>query len=486
MFLYKNTSNTDNNELIQYNYYATKLYKNQYEKTLENGGYIKIPFVNANSISNPNFIYNPTQIKYTTKYLYIIKKSHSFPGDYDGELIIEHNPITNSDIPIYTCILLKTKKEVHEETVIDKIINQSFDPYLELRLNDFIQLNKTCLVNNYTNVFVFPAIIFINHSFLNMNNLSPILFSQYDPIDYTTISIKKIQNEMSNHTNEGFLGETITEGLQNPKKRRTRAAAKVAEQVKINAAVAFSTGNKKNEIKSDYITNDVMDCVPVNINDKEMDTIEMTPVSGSYASYKGETNYLSTVINFFVFIIIFGFSALGVPAFYEFAFVKSFRKFKTNEDYKILNMTIYFVILCLCFTLSITLFGIMNKSILMPAIGVFLTIFVIISIVIIFLLKKQDPGKYGKLFGLTDSGKFPCLTITGMFKNIKSDFFQLYGIFMCFIFSIMFPMKYKKIFDKDKKKNDKTFYFLLTLFGFFGFLFILLGYSISKTSQECG
>ena len=502
MFQYKNTLNNDNNEQIQYNYYTTKLYKNQYEKTLENGGYIKIPFVNANSISNPNFIYTPTQSKYTTKNIYIIKKAHSFPGDYDGELIIEHSPVTNSDSPIYTCILLKTKEGVDEETVIDKIMNQSFDPYLELRLNDFVQFNKTCLVNRYTNVFVFPSPILIRHSFANMNNIAPMLFSKYEQSNYTMISIKKIQNELSdnvlsdnnvaidnvNDISEGFLGETITEGLQNPKKRRrrekARAAARVAEIAKINAAVAFATGNTKNEISPSYKTNDIMDCVPVNMHDKPLETIEMTPVSGSAASYKGEASYLSTVINFFVFIIIFGVSALGVPSFYEYAFVKNFMG-RPNWESNLLKMTIYFIFLCMFFTLTITVFGIKSKSILMPAIGVFLTIFVIISSIIIMLIKKQDPTKYGGFIfnDISESNATKnLLTITNMFTNdlTKSEFWKLYGIFMVIYGGITLPIKFTKGFNKDKKKNDKLFYFLLSLFGFFGFFFILLGYTISK------
>lgn len=475
MFQYKNMVNNDN-EQIQYNYYTTKLYKNQYEKTLENGGYIKIPFVNANSISNPNFIYSPTQTKYTTKKIYIIKKTHSFPGEYDGELIIEHSPVTNSDTPIYTCILLKTKEGVDEETVIDKIMNQSFDPYLELRLNDFVQFNKTCLVNRDTNVFVFPSPILISNSFENMNNMSSILFSQYEQSNYTTIPISKIQNDTSDIT-ESFFGQTIIEGIRNKKKRRRNSKPPTPSLIK-----PYTIPNTT--VVQSY-NSDIMDCVPVNMNDKPLETIEMTPVTGSVASYKGESSFLSTVVNFFVFIIIFGFSALGVPAFYEYAFVKNFKKLASNSDSKLLRMTIYFIGLSMFFTLSFTIFGIKSKNILMPAIGVFLTIFVIISSVIIMLIKKQYPEKYGDFIfndiRESDATK-NLLTITNMFTNdlTKYDFWKLYGIFMVIYGGVTLPMKFTKGFDKDKKKNDKLFYYLLSLFGFFGIFFILLGYTISK------
>jgi hypothetical protein len=229
-----------------------------------------------------------------------------------------------------------------------------------------------------------------------------------------------------------------------------------------------------------------MDCVPVNMYDKPLETIEMTPVSGSAASYKGEASYLSTVINFFVFIIIFGISALGVPSFYEYAFVKNFKKNNQLLDSKLLTMTIYFIFLCMFFTLTITVFGISSKSILMPAIGVFLTIFVIISSIIILLLKKQDPTKYGSLnlnFNSQDISK--CLTITNMLTNdlTKPELWKLYGVIISLIVSILLPMRFKKVFDKDKKKNDKLFYYLLSTFGIFGFLFILLGYSISQNTS---
>ena len=114
-----------------------------------------------------------------------------------------------------------------------------------------------------------------------------------------------------------------------------------------------------------------------------------------------------------------------------------------------------------------------------------LTIFVIFTSVIIMLIKKQDPNKYGG-FDFSDvkhESTKNLLTITNMFTDdiAKPEFWKLYGIFM-FIYSIItLPIKYTKGFDKNKKKNDKLFYFLLYLFGFFGFFFILLGYSISKT-----
>ena len=122
----------------------------------------------------------------------------------------------------------------------------------------------------------------------------------------------------------------------------------------------------------------------------------------------------------------------------------------------------------------------------MPAIGVFLTIFVIISSIIILLLKKQSPEKYGGFnFDKVDEDEATkrLLTIKNMFTNdlTKSEFWKLYGIFMAIYCGITLPIKFTKGFDKkDKKKNDKLFYYLLSLSGFFGFFFILLGYSISN------
>jgi DNA-binding cell septation regulator SpoVG len=109
------------------NYYDCSIYLNQYERTPNNGGYIKIPFFTPENIVRPNafFISGEPTIKYISNSLQIYKKTHNINDiDYDGELVIENNQITNGDTKIYICFPLKTYPN-QKPNEIDNIIKKS-------------------------------------------------------------------------------------------------------------------------------------------------------------------------------------------------------------------------------------------------------------------------------------------------------------------------------------------------------------------------
>jgi hypothetical protein len=133
---------------LYYNYYDTSIYNNQYEKTFQNGGYIKIPFQNNKSLTEPNLIISNgnTSIKYKTENIYIFNNIHKIPLFYksskykvlppddeneepqtnsfaDGELVIEHTPLTNGTQKVYTVFLLKTSTD--SLTMVDELIMPS-------------------------------------------------------------------------------------------------------------------------------------------------------------------------------------------------------------------------------------------------------------------------------------------------------------------------------------------------------------------------
>ena len=65
-----------------FNYYETNIYKNQCEKTFQNGGYIKIPFQNNRSLTEPNLIITDenTTVTYKTENIYIFNNIHKIEG----------------------------------------------------------------------------------------------------------------------------------------------------------------------------------------------------------------------------------------------------------------------------------------------------------------------------------------------------------------------------------------------------------------------
>lgn len=107
-------------------YYDCSIYFNQYERTPNNGGFIKIPFFTPENIVRPNglFISDKPTVKYMSNSLMIHKKSHNIDGvNHDGELIIENKQITNGDSKLFVCFPLKTSNIKPNE--IDEIISKS-------------------------------------------------------------------------------------------------------------------------------------------------------------------------------------------------------------------------------------------------------------------------------------------------------------------------------------------------------------------------
>jgi hypothetical protein len=122
------TTKIANDKSISVDFLDTSIYYQQYRRTLNNGGYIDIPFSNPTNLVNPSVIYfslNPT-IKYKSTNLSIFKKSHLLKNiDYDGELVIKNVPIDKEDGPvIFVCFPLKTTSRI-EDRSIDKIIKMS-------------------------------------------------------------------------------------------------------------------------------------------------------------------------------------------------------------------------------------------------------------------------------------------------------------------------------------------------------------------------
>jgi hypothetical protein len=366
-----------------------------------------------------------------------MKKRHGFPGDHDGELIIEHTPVTNSVFSVYTCFLLKTKSGIGEETVIDKIMNKSFDPYLEVRLNDFAQLNKECLSNKEHSVFLFPSQILISNSFDQLKSDMQ-LFSPYKESEYTKILISKGESKNSDSVS----------------------------------------------VKEGYET---MDCVPVNIDNKEMATIEMVPLTGASAKYRGENQFLSTIVHFFIFVIMFVFGGMVVPGMYnqvvESICGQNAEKSCANDKLQVLlNYTGSLLFYFLLFTIGFATIGISTRNSMITGIGVLLFVFIFIAGYIVYAnenIKKMAEAKinieYMKMFAMPFQNLNVSILDTGNTKLLSGIIVVIIGILMTLFFTDSFD-------KKDKKKNRKIFGSMFGLVVIFGFCFIGLTATLNKWS----
>jgi len=157
-------NNTVTKNTINYNYEKTTFYKNQFEKTVENGGYIKIPY--ASKSNAPNILSNDLfDGQYVTKNVYIIKKIHNIKNTkFDGELVIEHTSLTNNELPLYSCFLLKTEKYNTDESNIDQFIKGTND--ISIDMNSYIRDKKAIFYKtNKENVVIFPTPISVTSVF---------------------------------------------------------------------------------------------------------------------------------------------------------------------------------------------------------------------------------------------------------------------------------------------------------------------------------
>ena len=464
MFDYLNTPSNTNSESkedqknkLVYDYYNTKIYKNQYEKSIDNGGYVKAPFVHLKGISDPHLSYLPTQSNYATKNIYIMKKRHGFPGDHDGELIIEHTPVTNSVFSVYTCFLLKTKSGIGEETVIDKIMNKSFDPYLEVRLNDFAQLNKECLSNKEHSVFLFPSQILISNTFDQLKSDMQ-LFSPYKESEYTKIFISKGESKNSD-------SESVKEGLETMGLPTSQPTGQ---------STGATTGPPTSQPTSQSNT---MDCVPINIDNKEMDTVEMMPISGANAKYRGENQFLSTIVHFFIFVIMFVFGGMVVPGMYN-KVVESIcgsESCETNNNanlQKLLNFTGSLLFYFLLFTIGFATIGISNRSSMITGFGVLFFVFIFISGYIVYAnenMKKITAAKinieYMNMISMPFQNLDKSIFEKGNTKLLLGIIIVIIGLIMTFFFTNSFD-------KKNKKKNRNIFGSMFGLVVVFGFIFI--------------
>ena len=415
---------TDN--VVNYNYNETIFYKNQFEKTIENGEYIQITYPSKSN--TPNIVSdNLFDGEYITKKLYIIKKIHKIKGiDFDGELIIEHTSITNNEKPLFSCFLLKTKNS--GTTEIDSLINSQLD--ITINMNDYITSKEAIYYKTNTeNVLIFTNPILVISKFDDFK--SPKIINPIPTNDYTTV---KINNFLGNV--EGFKEGATTQ-----------------------------TGPTYVDVAT-Y-------CQPI---DEEDPTIGVSadviiPSDGKVAINKSTTSQITTALNFFAFFILVLFVAIVVPVMYKYFIIDLVLQNKKDNnnfgDQQVLNrlsaIDIYISLLLFGFSFSLINLGIINNKPIDTIIGFYVFIFFISSFIVLKYKRTFEIDEFIKLLGADINSK------ESLMNNIKPD---IMGLFMDNISQLFI-----------KKENDQykiQFNFIIVIGIFLAFYFILKMYGIEK------
>lgn len=410
----------EENQQIIYNYYDVPIYPNQYIKSLSNGGYIEITYKSPKSISDPNLTYIPSNHKYKIEKLYVLKKSMNIENiHYDGELIIEHSPITNGHSKLYTCLLLKTMNGISEENVIDRIIQRSFRNSITLNLNHFLENNKNCLSNSEKSFFIFTSPILISTRFDEFSNSSPLAFLKFNKKDFT---------ELRTYNKNKIEDDDLQEGFED-------------------------------KSKSNSTEYEIIDCTPI---DKSDSTVEMYsfPVNSNLSNNISKVNMLTTSMNFFVFLLLIFFSGFSSPFMYKNGVVEIIKKNysdinninKAASNLKGADILVIFILILLPITITVS--GINKKNTTTTFFGIFLFIYMLISISMISLLKIM----YKSDFTLSNDMNIPYAfdfvgDIIQFISDNKTNILYLFGGYVSVLFLFTIILWATESFDKNKKKN---------------------------------
>jgi len=427
-------NNTITENTINYNYDNTTFYKNHFEKTLENGGYIKIPY--ASKSNTPNILSNELfDGQYITKNLYIIKKIHTIKNvTFNGELVIEHKSLTNNEARLYTCFLLKTLSNNSESTKIDKLIQGTND--VSIDMNSYIT-DKNAIFYQTTNeyVVIFPTPISVSSIFDNYKS-PPIMSSQIN--EYNIVNVKLNLGNIEDKKIEGF----------------------------------------KEGATGDYI--DVATyCQPIDEEDPTIGTSAdvMIPVDGKVSINKATTSQLSTALNFFGFFILVLFVVMVVPTMYQYFIVLLVLDNKYNETpfkaQELLNrlsaVDIVLGFMLFMFSFSLINNGIVNNTPINTVVGFYVFLFFIASFIVLQYQRLFNEGEFLKKFG--DVGG------PANIANINPDIFGLIGDNIAQLF-----VKYEKnkLTGKKELKIQPNFVVVGVIFGIsYG---VLHSYNLDKSS----
>lgn len=406
--------------IVNYNYNETTFYKNQFEKTIDNGGYIQITYPSKSN--TPNILsHDLFNGEYITKKLYVIKKIHEIKGiEFDGELIIEHTSLTNNEKPLYSCFLLKTAKM--ETTNIDTLINPSSD--ITIKLNDYISSSNAIHYKTKSeNILIFTTPILVSSNFDNFQSPKIIIpFSN----DYIIVKIKKLSDI------EGF----------------------------------------KEGIDTEYV-NLATYCQPIDEEDPSIgvSTDVIIPADGKVSINKSTTSQITTALNFFVFFILVLFVVIVVPELYRYFIIDLVLENKFNaispfNPQQLLNrlsaIDIYLGILLFGFSFSLINFGVANNKPIDTIVGFYVFIFFISSIIVLKYKRTFDSEKFLKIFTIND--------IVPNMNEIRPD-----------IFGLIIDNISQLFIKRDIKGNLRfQFNFIIAVGIFIMLYFILLRFGMAK------
>lgn len=468
-------------EKLLYDYKSINVLKNEIKEpgNISSQNYFSIPYINQTS--TPNFEYTTAVSSivemYKVKNIYFFGLIHdNIVGvttgvDADkniiGELIIEHISTTGQKL-LYTCHLLKKYNPGQTQ------IGSDIDTIIDLKDSD--ALNASIVLNSYiprANKYI------VYNDINNNNNLVMVSTSPILVVDNTSTFVSRYDSTTTLFNKNAPTKYSIIDGIN-------------------------ITMRKEEDI---YI-----DCQPTGVSDEDVSTYNI-PLLSETSNQKQQLDFMKSTVNFVIFIFILIIASFGVPILYKGIVINKVIEFfgqskEVGDVYKlpgyrrIKTIDIFIFAFFAILILSIFGYGKENGDYNSFMVCLFLSIFYILSSVLISV-KKQDDS-YMTLKGKTlsyptekdeenkdednliksiiqyidvsDIGSFVGETLNLFIKNIST----IVGIELVY-FIIILSLGLTNTFSPNKKINQN----LAIMFGLQGgimliFLMLLLIFVFQK------
>jgi DNA-binding cell septation regulator SpoVG len=179
----------DDGKLIQYNYYNTYA-----KRVFSSNTDFQFIFHGKENTPNLTITRGSQNINYISSKFFVFSKIHKIDHvEFDGELIIENIPITNSNKKLYVSFPLRTVPSLSEETIIDFILQQT-DPNnnIEVNFNDILPNTNACNFYNLGNydVLLFTTPIPIKSNFFHVSNDNTIFSGDFNEALHSRVELK--------------------------------------------------------------------------------------------------------------------------------------------------------------------------------------------------------------------------------------------------------------------------------------------------------
>ena len=456
-----------NDKKVLCNYYDCSIYLSQYERTPNNGGYIKIPYFTPENVIKPNttFISGEPTINYMSNKLYIFKKTHNMNGvKYDGELIIENKRITNGTNKMYICFPLITDTRNASANQLDEIIDNSEQLVTE-KIKMTVNLNK---IFNKLQKYIFyksgDDIVVVFTQPIKVKNR----FNKYIPCELFSTYNENYNILQNVSGNEGF--QNFTEG--------------------------FVEGISSGE----------MDCTPIDITTNKP-LVNDTMIVGLNTGTASQNKTINLLFAMIMFVIIFFIAIFGAPSAYQYIFGPNGKIVDETLTY-----TSMFIILYSLWALLMTVGGLfITKDASLGFAGIFFLFLIFVSSISIYFVRATlGLDSYQIAFDVTKAKESFLFIGTYLYDLYETTIVEsaykygaALGIISMIVTIILFILVGKYTNAKNKQKNRKNLlgkkvpdrrdprfkayiqyvYSMLAIFGFGYGMFIVAPFVGIITSQ---